>query len=591
MMKKQKSSVWRAVRFLLNYVLRNRMLATLCTACVVLNSFANIAAPYLLRPIINVYIPNKATDSLVRAVILLGVIYFIGVASSWVSSRLMIRISQKTTQDIRNDLFAKIQTLPVGYLDGKTHGDFMSCFTGDIDTINDAVNTALNNILSGIITFVGVIAMMLWISPLLCLISACFLVSMYFLVKFSGSRSRFYFVRQQKQLGALNGYIQEIISGLKVVKVTGHEREAVDGFQAHNEGLTESANSAQTFAGMLMPALGGTASINTAVSLCAGAVFVILGWVDLGSLVSYSQYLQQAGRPVASISSQWNLILAATAGTERIMDVLSQDAEHQEGSVLLENGTWRADSEETPCRGTIEFRNVCFGYGDTEILHDISFTASPGQKLALVGSTGAGKTTILNLLTRFYEPDSGQILLDGVPAADIQKEDLRRCFSAVLQDTHLFTDTVRENIRFGNPEASDENVIRAAKLASADYFISHLPDGYDTVLSGDGGNLSAGQRQLISIARGMIADRPVLLLDEATASVDTWTEHLIEQGMDRLMDGKTVLIIAHRLSTVRNADCILVLEHGRVLEQGTHEKLLANRGRYYELYNGTEELS
>ena len=590
-MKKNNSSVWRAVRFLLKYVFRSRGLTTLCTVCVVLNSLANIAAPYLLRPIINVYIPNKAADSLTRAVVLLGVIYLIGVMSAWVSARLMIRISQKTTQSIRNDLFAKIQTLPVRYLDGKTHGDFMSCFTGDIDTINDAVNTALNNILSGIITFAGVIAMMLWISPLLCLISACFLVCMYFLVKLSGSRSRFYFVRQQKQLGALNGYIQEIISGLKVVKVTGHEKEAVEGFQKHNEGLTDSANSAQTFAGMLMPALGGTASINTAVSLCAGAVFVILGWIDLGSLVSYSQYLQQAGRPVASISNQWNLILAATAGTERIMEVLSQGSEREDGGVTLAGGQWQSGAEQTPCRGRIAFRDVCFGYGETEILHDISFTAEPGQKIALVGSTGAGKTTILNLLTRFYEPGSGEILIDGIPAAEIQKDDLRQCFSAVLQDTRLFTDTVRENIRFGNPAAADEDVIEAAKLASADYFISHLPEGYDTVLSGDGGNLSAGQRQLISIARGMIADRPVLLLDEATASVDTWTEHLIEQGMNRLMEGKTVLIIAHRLSTVRNADCILVLEHGRILERGTHEELLKNRGRYYDLYAGTEELT
>ncbi|MBQ9269053.1 MAG: ABC transporter ATP-binding protein [Oscillospiraceae bacterium] len=590
-MKQKNASVWKAVRFLLGYVLRNRALAVICTVCVVLNSLCGIAAPYLLRPIINDYIPAGAAGKLVRAVILLGGIYLLGVLSAWVSARLMIRISQKTTRDIRNDLFARIQTLPVSSLDGKTHGDFMSCFTGDIETINDAVNTALNNILSGIITFVGVVTMMLLISPLLCLISACFLAAMYSLVRFSGSRSRFYFQRQQKQLGALNGYIQEIISGLKVVKVTGHEAQAVEGFQSHNRGLTESANAAQTFAGILMPALGGTASINTAVSLCAGAVFVILGWIDLGSLVAYSQYLSQAGRPVATISNQWNLILAATAGTERIMEVLSQEPEPVSGSVTLSEGSWRTDSGSVACRGAVEFRNVSFSYGETEVLHDISFTAEPGQKIALVGSTGAGKTTILSLLTRFYEPCGGQILLDGIPAGDIRLADLRSCFGAVLQDTHLFTDTVRENIRFGDPEADDAAVVRAAELASADFFLSHLPEGYDSMLSGDGGNLSAGQRQLIAIARGIIAGRPVLLLDEATASVDTWTEHQIEQGMDRLMEGRTVLIIAHRLSTVRNADCILVLEQGRILERGTHQELLDRKGRYYDLYTGAVELS
>lgn len=594
-MKKPNGSVWNAVRFLLHYIARLKWLAALCTLCVVLCAASNIAAPYLLRPIINEYIPEGNLSGLLWAVGILGVIYLLGVLSSYGSSRLMIRISQKTTQAIRQDLFHKIQRLPVSYLDSRTHGNLMSCFTGDIDTISDALNTAMNNILSAIITFVGVLGMMLVMSPLLTLVSVCFLVGMYFTVKISGRHSRFHFGRQQKQLGALNGYIQETIAGQKVVKVMGHEEQAVADFRRLNQGLSESTNQAQIFAGSVMPALGGIASINTAASCCVGAVFVILGWMDLGSLVAYSQYLRQAGMPVAMISNQFNLLMAATAGTERIMEVLAQPDETDAGTVSLEQTPqglcWKGTFGSVPVRGDIRFEHVSFGYTpEQRVLKDLSFTAKPGQKIALVGSTGAGKTTLLNLLSRFYEVTGGEILYDGISLKDMTISALRRSFSTVLQDTHLFTGTVRENIRFGRLDATDQEVVRAAKLASADFFISHLPQGYDTVLTADGGNLSIGQRQLIAIARAAIADPAVLLLDEATASVDTWTEHQIEQGLDRLMQGKTVFIIAHRLSTVRNADCILVLEHGEIMEQGTHEELLQKQGRYYALYTGRVEL-
>jgi ATP-binding cassette subfamily B protein len=591
-METKNTSVRATIRFLLSYILRWRGLTLLCVLCVILNAVSNICAPYLLRPIINDYIPAGDWAALCQALVILAVIYVVGVASAYLAARIMIRLSQRTTHAIRSDLFTHIQHLPVSYLDSGPHGDLMSCFTGDIETISDAVNTALNNILSGIITFVGVLVMMLWLSPLLTLVSCCFLVAMYGIVKLSGSRSRFYFGRQQKQLANLNGYIQEMISGQKVVKVTGHEAAAVDGFQQRNTGLSESTNAAQIFAGSLMPALGGTASINTAISCCVGAVLVILGHMDLGSLVAYSQYLRQAGTPVATISSQFNLIMAATAGTERIMHVLEQPTEPDEGTVTLSDGQWNWAGETRPLAGHICFEDVSFGYKPSQpVLQNLSFAAQPGQKIALVGSTGAGKTTILSLLTRFYDVTGGQITYDGLPLETIEKASLRRSFSMVLQDTHLFTGTVRENIRFGRPDASDEDVLAAAKLASAHFFISHLPQGYDTVLEADGGNLSAGQRQLIAIARSAIADPAVLLLDEATAAVDTWTERQIEQGLDRLMEGKTVFIIAHRLSTVRNADCILVLEHGQILEQGTHETLLAQRGRYYDLYTGSAELT
>ena len=523
----------------------------------------------------------------------------------------MVHVSQKTTHAIRQDLFAKMQKLPLSYFDTHTHGELMSRYTNDIETINEILNNGLINVVSGVLTFVAVVAMMLSLSPVLFLVTLLSLGLMFLVVMTVGKRSRRYFMEQQRDLGIVNGYIEEMIEGQKVIKVFNHEDAAKDGFAQRNRAYQRSATAAQSLAASMMPMMGNISHINYALTSCVGALLSIAMGLDLGSLLVYLQYTRQVSQPVGMISQQVNNILAAVAGAERVFEVMDAVPEVDVGKTTLVNvsrssdGTlteqkergdgwaWKKpDGTLVPLAGDVRFSDVVFSYvPDKPVLHGISLYAKPGQKIAFVGSTGAGKTTITNLINRFYEIDSGRITYDGIDIGDISKESLRRSLGIVLQDPPLFTGTIADNIRYGKLDATDEEVRAAAKLANADTFIRHLPKGYDTWITDDGGSLSQGERQLLAIARAAVADPPVLILDEATSSIDTRTEKLIEKGMDRLMAGRTVFVIAHRLSTVRNAKAIMVLEHGTIIERGDHDDLIAQGGKYYQLYTGQLELS
>lgn len=566
---------------------------------IIISSGSMIAGSYFLKPIINNYIIPGDFSGLLKMLVLLGFIYLIGALSSLAYGRIMIHISQNTIKDIRSDLFNKMQHLPVRFFDSKTNGELMSLYTNDIDNINDALNNGVTNILSSGLTFIGVIIMMLVLSPILSLVTFCTLCVMFLVIKVVGAKSKYYFAEQQKNIGKLNGYVEEMIEGQKVIKVFCHEDNAIDEFTKLNEELRHASTGAQTFSGFMMPALGNISQVNYAITCCVGGIMTIGGLFDMGSLVSYLQYVRQITQPVQQVSQQLNVILAALAGAERIFNALDEEVEVDEGSVTLNNKSeklaWNIDKNSNklvPLKGDVIFENVVFGYNESKIiLKDISLYAKAGQKIAFVGSTGAGKTTITNLINRFYEINSGTITYDGIKITDIKKDDLRKSIGIVLQDTHLFTGTIEENIRYGNLNATKEEVIQAAKLANAHGFIKHLPNGYDTVLSGDGEGLSQGQRQLLAIARAAVANPPVLIMDEATSSIDTRTEKLISQGMDKLMEGRTVFVIAHRLSTIKNADAIMVLEQGEIIERGNHEELLAKKGRYYQLYTGKAKLA
>ena len=485
----------------------------------------------------------------------------------------------------------------------------MSRYTNDIDTVSEALNNSFASLISCSLTFLGIIAMMIVLSPILTAITFLMLGVMLLVVKTVGSRSRRYFAAQQKAIGEVNGYIEEMIEGQKVIKVFNHEEAAKAGFRQRNEAYRRAGTLAQIYAGMMPPAMGNLSHVNYAITCCVGAILAIRSG-DLGGLAAFLQYTKQVSQPINQISQQVNTILSAVAGAERIFEVMEEKPETNEGKVTLvrvtegcsgqlteadfDTGAWawkKPGGGLVPVRGDVRFDHVVFGYDPRKtVLHDISLFAKPGQKIAFVGSTGAGKTTITNLINRFYEIQSGTITYDGIDVRDIEKDSLRRSLGVVLQDTHLFTGTVADNIRYGRLEATDEEVEAAARLAGADGFIRHLPHGYQTVLSGDGGNLSQGERQLLNIARAACANPPVLILDEATSSIDTRTEKIIEKGMDRLMAGRTVFVIAHRLSTVRNAKAIMVLEQGQIIERGDHEDLIAQRGRYYQLYTGQTEL-
>ena len=598
------------IKKLLSYMGHYRGAMVLVAVCLVVSSGASIFSSYLLKPIINDYILPGDFPGLIRMLCVLGGAFALSAACSYAYARIMVHISQNTVAAIRRDLFNHLQSLPLRYFDAHQSGDLMSRFTNDIDTVSEMINSSFANLISCALTFLGTIGMMLYLNWVLTLITFAFLALMLLTVKTIGGRSRVSFQRQQAALGSVNGYVEEMIEGQKVIKVFNHEGKTIDQFDTLNESYRQAATAAQAYASSMMPAMGNLSRINYAVTCCVGGLLAIGGVGDIGSLAAYLLYVKQVSQPITQISQQMNTILAAVAGAERIFAVMEEPPETDEGKTVLvrvekdgdklkevphRTGHWAwksADGELTELRGDVRFEHVDFGYtAEKQVLRNVSLYAKPGQKIAFVGSTGAGKTTVTNLINRFYDISAGTITYDGIDVRNMEKNSLRRSLGVVLQDTHLFTGTIADNIRYGRPDATDEQVIAAAKLANADTFIRHLPEGYNTRITGDGGSLSQGERQLLAIARAAVSDPPVLILDEATSSIDTRTEKLIEKGMDSLMAGRTVFVIAHRLSTVRNAQAILVLEQGEIIERGDHEDLLKQKGRYYQLYTGQSELA
>ena len=593
---------------LMGYLGQYKALLVIVVILLFISAACSVAGSYLIKPLINDYILPGDFIGLAKMLCVMAGVYVVGAVCSYGYARIMVHVAQNTVAKLRADLFNKMQKLPLKFFDTHTHGELMSRYTNDIETVSEALNNSFASLISCSLTFVGTVMMMIVLSPILTAITAVMLGVMLLVVKTIGSRR--YFAAQQKAIGAVNGYIEEMIEGQKVIKVFNHEAAAKAGFTGLNDTYRDAATRAQAYAGAMMPAMGNLSHINYAITCCIGGLLAIRTG-DLGGLSAFLQYTKQVSQPITQISQQVNTILSAVAGAERVFEIMEAEPEVDDGKVTLERvkenpdgtiteadydtGAWawkKPDGSLVPLRGDVRFDHVVFGYDDRKIiLRDISLFAKPGQKIAFVGSTGAGKTTITSLINRFYEIQSGTITYDGINVRDIQKDSLRRSLGVVLQDTHLFTGTVADNIRYGRLDATDEEVEAAARLAGADGFIRHLPDGYQTVLTSEGGSLSQGERQLLNIARAACANPPVLILDEATSSIDTRTEKLIEKGMDRLMAGRTVFVIAHRLSTVRNSKAIMVLEQGSIIERGDHEDLLAQHGRYYQLYTGQAELA
>ena len=577
----------RTVVRLLRYLEEDKAKMALAFVCVIANTVCMLAGSYMLRPIINIYIaPVNGSrgdiQGLARALIALGFVFLAGVAANYYQAKVMLTVAQNALQKIRDDLFTKMQKLPVRFYDTNSNGDLMSRFTNDVDTIGQMLSSTLVQLFSGALSLVGTLALMIYTNIWLTLVT---LVMIPLVMRAGGAvagRSQKYFSAQQSSLGAVNGYVEEMITGQKVIKVFCHEDTAADEFGLLNEDLRQNQIRAQFFGGVMGPVMNNLSQINYTLTAVVGGLLCVLRGFDVGGLTVFLNFSRQFSRPINEISAQVSNVFSALAGAERVFAVMDEEPEPADGpeAVVLE-----------PMKGHVVLDHVTFGYDPEKIiLKDVSLYARPGQKIAFVGSTGAGKTTITNLINRFYDIQSGAITVDGVDIRQISRENLRKNIAMVLQDTHLFTGTVMENIRYGRLDATDEEVVQAAKTASADSFIRRLPEGYDTMLEGDGANLSQGQRQLLNIARAAISRAPILILDEATSSVDTRTEKHIEHGMDRLMADRTTFVIAHRLSTVRNANAIMVLEHGEIIERGDHDELLKLKGRYYELYTGLKEL-
>lgn len=597
------------LRIFVSYLGRHKFMLLTVSILVTISALANLLGTYMIRPVIN-NLANGDMHLLAIGVLVAAGIFVTGALAAWGYSQTMVKAAQQVVFDVRRDLFAHMQTLPLRFFDEKRHGDIMSLFTNDIDTIADALNNSFAMAIQSFIQMIGTLVILYILNWKLSLIVTVCYGIMFWYMKFSGAKSKVFYAKQQQSLGELDGYIEEMVSGQKVVKVFNHEQASFQDFLEKNEKLRKEGTGAQAYAATMVPVVVSISYINYAIVAVLGGILAMRGLADVGSLASYLVFVRQAALPINQFTQQSNFLLSALAGAERVFDVMNLEQEVDEGDVTLvnvkeENGdlreckektgkwAWRSkDGALTMLRGDVRFENVNFGYTKEHmILKNISLYAKPGQKIAFVGSTGAGKTTITNLINRFYDVQGGAVVYDGIDVRKIRKNALRHSLGIVLQDTHLFTGSVADNIRFGKLDATQEEIEKAARIANAHSFIRRLPNGYDTMVTADGANLSQGQRQLLAIARAAVADPPVLILDEATSSVDTRTEELIEKGMDQLMEGRTVFVIAHRLSTVRNANAIMVLEQGKIVERGDHAELLEQKGKYYQLYHGMFELS
>ncbi len=568
---------------LFSYIAGDKWKLVLVFFMVILNTVGSLVGSYMLRPVVNMLTGSDASvTKLAGYIAVMAGVYACVIAAQYIQARIMIDISQKALEKIRNDLFKKVEKLPVRFYDNTPHGDMMSRFTNDVDAVGEMLNNTIVNLISGTITLIGSLSLMIYTNWILTIVTILLIPVMVLAGQGVAKLSSKHYKAQQKSLGTLNGYVEETVTGQKVVKVFNHEEIAVEEFDFLNEDLAEKQVKAQFFGGIMGPVMGNLSQASYALTSMVGGILCVLRGFDIGGLTVFVNYSRQFSRPINELSMQMNTIFSALAGAERVFDVMDQPEEEPDAE----------DAKTPPIKGYVKLEDVTFGYTpDKVILKNVSLYAKPGQKIAFVGSTGAGKTTVTNLINRFYDIDSGKITIDDMDIKDIKRDYLRQNVAMVLQDTHLFTGTIMENIRYGRMDATDEEVIEAAKTASAHSFIMRLEHGYDTVIEGDGTNLSQGQRQLLNIARAAISKAPILILDEATSSVDTRTEKHIEHGMDRLMATRTTLVIAHRLSTVRDANAIMVLEHGEIIERGDHDQLLAQKGRYYELYTGKSELS